>query len=268
MFLYRQLIVLAGIFYMPFLHAQISPPGMDDTNAVTWGAAGISQQVGKKWAVKVYAGTARESDPDNWSFLHKQAILVVNQETQYRFNKKWQLALCSSLRKQNRYMAEEPYTASDPSLRDELRYYLRLYYRTTAGKFNIAYSLRPELRFFYDNRGNHWSSSPEEFRLRFKIQASMPLNNDKSNQVIVTNEWLGAMDEKRNSEGELRWSRYVFTEDRLTMYWRHVFKNMRLIFDIGIMHQVKFADKQVEYIPHLAFDFICLNPFGIPKTLK
>lgn len=258
-------VLLFSVLFGSSLYAQISPPGMDDTNAVLWGAAAVSQQIGKSWMVSAYAGIARESDPDNWSLLRKQAIFVINQQTRYLLSKKWQLAFCSSLRKQKIYLDTEPYSVDDPSLRNELRYYLRLYYRTNTGRFNLTYSFRPELRNFYDNKWNHWHSSPEELRIRFKVQATLPLNKERSNQMILANEWLSATDEKRNNNGELHWSSYVFTEDRLSMYWRHVF-GTHLIFDLGLMHQLKFADGHVQYIKQLAFDFIYQNPFGIPKA--
>jgi hypothetical protein len=267
MFLTRIYFIVSCLIFSSAAFAQISPPGMDDTNAVAWGAVGITQQISKKWLITAYVGAARESDPNNWSLLHKPAIFVLNQETQYLFNDRWQLAICSSFRKQNRYIEEEPFTSSDPSLRNEARYYLRLYYRNTLGKMNITYSFRPELRFFYDTHWNHWSAAPEELRIRFKIQINIPLNAAKTNQFVFANEWLSATDEKRSGEGHLYWSTYNFTEDRFTTYLRHVIKKPSLIVDIGLMQQFKFSKDKNDYIPHLAFDLIFQNPFGKPNKV-
>jgi hypothetical protein len=247
---------------------QISPPGMDDTNAVSWGAVGMNQQISKRWSTTMYVGYARESNPDNFSLLTKSAIFVANQETQYLFNTKWQLAFCSSFRIQNRYIKEAPYTSNEPSLRDELRFYSRLYYRNHIGKINITYSFRPELRLFYDQHLTRWDSSPEELRFRFKIQANIPLNEEKSNLFIVGNEWLSATDKKSNPDGMIYWSSYRFTEDRFTTYLRHILKKPALIIDVGMMHQIRIDDHKAKYIVHFGFDFLFQNPFGTPAISK
>jgi len=248
--------------------AQISPPGLDDTNVVLWGAVGFNQQLGQKWSVTAYVGGSRESNPNNLSVLHKQAIFVVNQETQYQFNSHWQLSFCSSLRFQNIYKEDAPYLSDDPDLRNEIRYYLRLYYRQTVGKIGLTYSFRPEYRGFYEPDWSTWASRPVELRFRLKIQANVPLNSSKTNQFIIGNEWLSVTDDKRNSEGNLYWSTYAFTEDRVTTYFRHVFKKPSLIVDVGYMHQILVQQGKIGYIGHFAFDLIFQNPFGKPSVTK
>jgi hypothetical protein len=237
---------------------------MDDTNAVSWGAVGINQQISKRWSTTAYLGYARESNPDDYSLLTKSAIFVANQETQYLFNAHWQLSLCSSFRIQNRYRKEAPYTVNDPDVRNEIRFYSRLYYRHHLGKVNMTYSFRPELRLFYNRDFTGWTSAPEELRFRLKVQANIPLNEDKSNQFIIANEWLSATGKKRNSDGMIYWSEYRFTEDRFTTYFRHLFKKPALIVDVGMMHQIRIDDKKARYIVHFGFDFLFQNPFGTP----
>jgi hypothetical protein len=235
---------------------QISPPGLDDTNAAIWGAVGLNQTLSSKWSITIYAGASAESNPNNFKLLEKRAIMVFNQETLYKFNTHWQLAFCTSFRNQDRYEDEQPYTLSDPPLREELRYYMRVYYRQPIKKLLLVYSFRPELRSYYDH-WHKWNPIPTELRFRFKITASYPLNASGSNQIIVGNEWLSATDHIHSDE-HYHWSKYSYTEDRFTTYFRHTFKKPSLIFDAGIMHQIK-SDGQ--YIPHLAIDFIFQNPF-------
>ena len=241
---------------------------MDDTNAVAWGAIGINQQLSNRWSVTVYAGAARESDPDNVKPLTKQAIFVVNQETQYKFNAHWQLLLGLSFRSQERYQEQAPYEPQHPAFRDEARYYLRLYYRHNVGKVAMIYSLRPEYRSFYNTRWHTWDKTPLELRFRLKVQAAIPLNELKSNQFIVGNELLSATDYERGVDRSLHWSHYAFTEDRFTTYFRHIFKKPSLIVDLGLMHQVKFDNGERDYIAHLAFDVLFLNPFGTKKVSR
>jgi len=252
------ILFLSLCFYDKAL-AQISPPGMDDTHAAGWGAIGVNQEFGKKWAVTVYVGASRESDPVNYSLIRKQAIVVFNQETLYKFNARWQLAVGTSYRMQNRYKEEAPYTASTPALRDEARYYLRFYYKAHIRKASMTYSFRPEFRNYYTPSGTRWSVTPVELRFRFKVQAALPLNEAASNQFIVANEWLSATDEIKDNQESSHWSTLKYTEDRLSTYFRHTFKKPAVFADIGMMHQMK---SDGDYIVHLAFDLIFQNPFG------
>jgi hypothetical protein len=81
---------LISLLFLSILsRAQISPPGTDGAKVVGWGAIGFNQQLSKKWSITMYAGGSRQSDPDNTHFMHKTAIFVINQESQYSFNSHW-----------------------------------------------------------------------------------------------------------------------------------------------------------------------------------
>lgn len=241
------------------LSAQISPPGLDDTNTAVWGAVGFLQNFGKKWSTTFYVGTSFDSNPNNISPIQRPAIAVINQESLYKFNNHWQIALCTSYRTQNEYNEENPFEASDPSLRKEIRYYLRMYYRNTIlKKGSIYYAFRPEYRTFFDH-WDPWSPVAVELRLRYKAQASYPINESKSNQIVVGNEILTTTDDVKDGAGHSHWSHYKMTEDRFTTYFKHIFSKPEVILNVGIMHQIK-TDHQ--YIAHLAFDVIWQNPFS------
>lgn len=239
-------------------YGQLSPPGLDGARLVSWGAIGASQQFSRKISTTIYAGGSSQSDPDNFSTFRKPAIFILNQETLYQFNATWQLALCTSLRWQFVYDEAAPYTAEDPPWRKEIRHYLRLFYRQQKGKLSWTYSFRPEYRTFFTPDGDAWSS-PVQIRLRAKIQVNIPLNQSRSNALVVANEWLGATSEN----AQLKWSSFQFTEDRLGTFFRHTFTKPRVFLDLGLMHQLwEDSEQKLEYTTYLSFDLLFVNPLG------
>jgi len=249
--------------------AQISPPGLDGARVVTWGALGFNQKLSSRWSVTGYVGGSRQSDPDSYNTMKKGGILVIDQATMYAFNPTWQLAFCTSFRSQGVYEEEQPYEKQDPGVRDELRYYLRLYYKRQTGRVAWTYSFRPEYRTFYTTNWERWST-PLELRFRLKAQAAIALNASKSNQVILANEILTAVDEYETvTDTHGRWSAYHFTEDRFTNYFRHTFKKPAVVLDAGLMHQVwKDKENNAHYTMYLALDLLFQNPFGVFKEKK
>jgi hypothetical protein len=245
---YVALFFLCFTAFLPSF-SQISPPGLDDTRAVGWAAVGFSQQIGRRWQTTVYLGASRESNPDNFSLLRKPAIGVLDINQLYRFNEHWSLAGAVSFRMQNMYFNAPPFDSEDPALRDEVRYYMRVYYRHKVKRISFTYSFRPEYRTYFD-RLDRWSPVPYEFRFRLKGQAAVSLNQSGSNQFILGNEIL--------SVAEPHFSQYHYTEDRLTTYFRHTFTKPALIVDAGFMYQ--FLAKE-GLITHFAVDFIFLDPF-------
>jgi hypothetical protein len=258
-------VVLIFAFFGLFLQAngQISPPGLDDTQAAAWGAVGFTQQAGKRWQSTFYIGAARESGSGNYSLLSKPAISVISLEQGYRFNDHWQLAGGISYRRQSMY-EDTPARDMEREIRSEARYYARLYYRHSLGRINMTWSFRPEYRTYY---GHHhaWDPVPVELRFRFKVQASIPFGNDDANQFVVGNEWLTATDHRVHAGETPHWTHYAFTEDRLTTYFRHTFKKPSVLVDVGLMYQVR---PREGLITHLAFDLIFVNPFGAPAGGK
>jgi len=231
--------------------AQISPPGLDDTRGVLWGAVGFTQNLGPKWQTMVYAGASRESNPNNFSVLSKPAISVIDVSQLYRIDEHWSLSAAVSYREQNRYSDEPPYESKDPAIRDEIRYYMRVYYRHKVNRIALTYSFRPEFRTY------HPSAILYEYRFRLKGQVAIPLNKTSSNQLIVGNEIL--------TVAEPRFADYNYTEDRATIYFRHTFANPSLIADVGLMSQVLAGEG---LITHVAFDFIFVDPFGKRSSKK
>ena len=243
--------------------AQLSPPGLDGTHIAAWGAVGVSQVLSPKWTVTAYLGGARMSDPDSWSPLNKQSIAVYNHEFQYKFSPTWQVSLCNSIRLQNKYDEEAPYEAKDPSYRWELRHYGRLYYKQQLGHFAMNYSFRPEFRTFYSP---DWqpAAMPVELRFRLKAQTSVPINEAKTNFLVSGNELLTAIDEYTNdlpADHKHNWSTYHFTEDRFSVYFRHVFAKQDVVLDLGVMEQFK-TGGHFDAVSYVSFDVLFQNPFS------
>lgn len=244
--------------------SQISPPGLDGTKAATWAAVGINQTINKKWNVVGYVGEARQSDPDNLSLLKKQAILVLNQETYWTIDSNWQLAFCTSFRLQSLYQHAYSPQEDIATLRDEIRYYTRLFYKHQVGKAALSYSFRPEYRSFYNSIQKPEHKFATELRFRLKVQLNAPIGQSKNNSYIIANEWLTATDHRAVEDGN-DWSPYHFTENRLTTYIRHKFDNSPMLLDIGLMHQVFVKEGKLNYIPYLSLDLLFTNPFAKKK---
>ncbi|MBS1681633.1 MAG: DUF2490 domain-containing protein [Bacteroidetes bacterium] len=247
-------------------YAQLSPPGMEDTHFVLWGAIGINQSIGKKWFNQSYIGGARFSQPNNNSILKRQAIYVVEQQTYRKFGQHWSLGLCVSLRGQNMYMDDPPYDNEIPSIRREMRYYLRLFYRHKTGRFSFAYSLRPEWRRFYSPDWSHYYESPQMMRYRAKAHVGISLNPSKTKSFIFMNEFLFVNVQNRQPSGALAWQPLAMSEDRICTYFRQVFTKPAVAVDIGLMQQLNMQNgKFVSDYVHFAFDVILMDPFGKPK---
>lgn len=237
--------------------AQLTPPGLDDTNNAFWTALGLSQKISTKWSSSSYIGEGRDSDPDNHRLLTRQAIFVLNEELQYNFNKFWATSMCISYRIQNRYEHVAPFDADEPAVKDETRFYSRLYARPSVGRSQLAFSFRPEYRTY---RYHHhlWTPIDKEIRLRLKGQWAIPLNDDKTDQIIFADEVLFASDHMLSPTAE-RWTHMSYTENRIGTFYRHAFKHPSIVADFGVMQQVG-ADG--DYIAHMAFDIILVDPFG------
>lgn len=225
---------------------------------VSWGAIGFNQKISSRISTTIYIGGSEQSDPINFSALKKPAVFVLNQETLFQFNKSWQTAFGASVRLQDLYQKEAPYTSEEPAYRKETRYYLRLFFKREYRKTTFTYSFRPEYRVFFTPDGDPWPT-PLQVRLRLKAQINIPVNTSKSNQIIVANEWLTAT--SKNSQSQ--WSTLEFTEDRLSTFFRHTFHKPSVFLDVGLMHQFwRNEEKNFEYTTYLSFDLLFQNPFG------
>lgn len=235
---------------------QISPPGLDDTNVAFWSAIAINKKISKRWSVSAYGGMSGKSDPDNFSLFKKRAAFVINQEIAFEIDKRWGISFGASYRGQNQYKKESPFHSDEPDLKNENRYYFRFNFRRKFDAIGFTVSLRPELRLYYFD-GHTWNPIDEELRIRLKTQASIPLDQSRTNEIIVANEIMTTTDHEKNETSD-HWTHYSYTEDRVSTFLRHRFNHV-LVGDIGMMHQIK---ANGNYIAHLSFDVIFRDPFG------
>jgi len=249
--------------------AQLSPPGLDDTHVVLWGAVGTSQSINEKWSIQSYIGASRFSNPNNSTVLKKQAIYVIDEQVYRSLNKHWQLGACVSFRGQNMYSDEAPYDNAIPALRREMRYYLRLFYRHHTGRFSFAYSLRPEWRNFYSPDWSRFYTSPQMMRYRIKAQASFAFGHSRNSSFVLANELLFIEAQQRQPSGDLKWNSVAWSEDRISTYYRYAFKKKKIMVDLGMMQQLNFNNnKFVNDFVHFAIDAIFIDPFGTRKKEK
>lgn len=240
---------------------------MDDANVASWSAFAVNQTYLKKWSTVVYLGFESQSDPSSYWPFQKKAIGVLNQETSYKLSDRWVLALCTSWRKQNIYREEEPYYLDDPSVRNEIRWYSRLFYKQKLGKLDFACSFRPEYRSFYTTDWEPWVS-PKQWRFRLKAQVSFPVFEEKKIYGIIANEWLTAIEQEPNMLAELEWQALRFTEDRFTMFLRKQLYEGHVTCHIGLMHQLLHREKDWHYALYLSGDIIINNPFALLKKIS
>ncbi len=261
----RFLLPLIFLFARTLSLCQISPPGLDGANTSSWSALGFNQTYAKRWSTVVYLGFETQSNRATYNAFQNKAISVLNQETSYKLSKQWMLALCTSFRNQNIYDEEAPYALSTPGLRREIRWYGRLFYRRQVGKMALACSFRPEYRLFYTPDWQAWPSQ-KQWRFRFKVQGTWPLNKERNLGFVLANEWLLATQQQGQEEGRT-WTPLHFTEDRFTTFLRKHFFEESITADLGCMHQIQHGNQGWTYTFYVSADLIINNPFGLMKKI-
>src|ERR1044072_3690643 len=89
------------------LHAQISPPGLGETNNASWSAIGIKQKLSEKNFLTAYIGNGMISGEEEADPFSHPSLLVFNGEFYHKFAKNWKYSTALSYRRQNEY--EESY---------------------------------------------------------------------------------------------------------------------------------------------------------------
>lgn len=248
--------------------AQITPPAVEGSRLGGWAALGFTQTINSRLALATYAGMSSQSSLDNYNFLQKPAISILNQEVSYQFSPHWQAVLAGSFRSQSLYEQEAPYEPRNPGIRRELRTYARVFFRHQQGKLSWAHSFRPEYRRFYTTDWQEWTI-PLQLRFRVQSQLSVPLNTAKTTQFVVANELLSALDRRTIPlTAETRWSSYRLTEDRLSLFVRHLLPKPGIWVDTGLMNQFRWdaTNQKLRYTLYLSVDLIFNDPFGKKAT--
>lgn len=229
-----QFLLFLGISfcYFPSSLAQYTPPGLGEVHTAEWFALGIKEDINtsKKINSTTFLGVGRSSSPDNYTPFNRAAIYVFNQEVSFTAHKHWQYAGALSYRWQNRYTKETPYTLDNPSGRQEIRVYGKYAYKTAWQFVDISFTLRPELRLFFNPDFSAYAS-PKSYRMRFSNKFKFHLNRYKTKNIQLKTELLGTV---FNENAPL----FTYTETRFSLYYSTQLYHNSAIFNIGYMNDL------------------------------
>jgi hypothetical protein len=99
------------------------------------------------------------------------------------------------------------------------------------------------------------------------VNIKIPVSGDNVHWIIINNEILTAIDKNSDAVSSVtgqKWTPYVFTENRFSLYYRRKLHKMRADFDIGLMDQYWREVRQAEFTTsyNVMLDLIIYEPFG------
>lgn len=243
-------ICLFSVFNMSF--GQVSPPGLGEAKTASWIATALRQDLDSSgvWQSVSYIGLGRKSNPDQYNPIKKPAIFVVNQEFYHQFMTDWQYSVALSYRRQQKYGRTAPYSLKPGATEQEFRLYGRLSYKYQLGKVKITPTLRQEFRKYYDTRfmgvGTNF-----QLRSRFRIQASVNLDKDKRQKIMLSSEQLFSASKKNEPQ---HWTPFQYQESRFMMYYSFKPKGRSVTYNIGYMNNWVRNSKESFDAHYVAFD--------------
>ncbi|HVD96638.1 MAG TPA: hypothetical protein VNB90_00445 [Cytophagaceae bacterium] len=253
---------LSGILISFSLHAQISPPGLGESNTAAWFAFGIRQRLDSanhKQFVS-YAGLGRISGLGSKYLLNKQSIIVINEEYYNQFRKHRQYSLALSYRNQRKYEDLPPYESSNPAAKQEFRLYGRYSYLWSKSDWKLVVTFRQEIRKFLAPDFQNWDETLQ-LRSRLRTQLTFTLDQNKVHKLILSAEALGSVSQYAVPS---HWSRFGYHESRFCFYYSLDPKNSSLVYSIGYMNNL-LGTNTLKDVHYLAFDIIWENPFSFLK---
>lgn len=253
--LYKQIILLIFLVLCHFkAMAQITAQGQGG-KIVLWKALGIEQKISERWLSKSAIAYSRHSDLSNYEVLKNAGVFTIRQEMVYRINNHFKFS-------QGLFYAKRYYNDEDhPAYLNEIRFYPRFYHEFKVGKVQFSHSVRVDFRFFSQPGFETWEK-PFEFRNRYLIKASLPLGKSNKNALIFITEFFAATDKQISKDGNMAFSKYNFTENRTSIYFRHLLNKPNAYLDLGLMNQQWFdSDRIMRQSFLLQADIIFLNPF-------
>lgn len=247
---------LSFLLFSICINAQVSPPGLGDTNGASWFALGMKQDLNEKIESMTYVGLGLKSDEENYNITSKPAIIVINQEFYHQLDKHWKVSYALSYRKQMEYSMDDD--IENISTQNEMRIYGRVAYSTSIGKVKLTQTVRQEARKFVDH---HWKNTDEpiQLRSRLKSQISVPIDLENHHTITGGAEILFATN-KHNLSKE--WSRFKYKESRFTLFYTFRPQNTPLAISLGYMNNL--IKKNATHSTHYAsIDITWENPFKI-----
>lgn len=235
--------------------AQLTPPGLGETNSAFWSAIGVSQKLDEKNTSKTYFGTGYISGTHEHNPFNAPSIIVLNQEFYHKLNSNWQYSYALSYRRQHEY-DEEFDGLRKAAIKQEFRVYGRIGYTARIGSLKWATTLRQEVRKFYTA---DFANVPDalQLRTRLKTQLTVPLDIESHNSIIGSAEVLFAMAHD-TSEG---WNQPEYKESRFCFYYSYSPESYPVTFDVGYMNDLIGYGNATDNVSYLAMDIIIKDPF-------
>jgi hypothetical protein len=251
--------LLLSIFSSLPISAQISAQGQGGKDVI-WLAAGVEQQIGKRWTNKNAIAYSRHSSLNDWNVAKQGGIFTVREELVYRLSNHFKIS-------QGVFYAQRGYyDAEHPAYVNEIRLYPKVYHEFSVRDVKFSQYLRTDIRFFSEPGFNAYNK-PLEIRNRYLMKATVPLDRYHKNYLVGMIEFFFATDKKREKDGSTHFTTYQFKENRSSFYFRHHIEKPNAFFDAGVMVQTwndtstgRFRETYI-----LQLDLIFINPFGRKK---
>jgi len=239
--------------------AQISPPGLGETNTASWFAFGVRQSLDSANKIQSfsYIGLGRISGPQSNNPLRFQDIIVLNQEFYHRFHKHWHYSLAVSYRNQDEYSDEKSFNTISPTHKQEFRLYGRYMYELKIHNLKFVATYRQEFRSFFDPDFIQ-ETNRYQLRSRFRLQAAITLDDAKVHRLTASAEALFSTTESTSPENH--WSAFSYKEARFCLYYSIDPKNSSFIYSVGYMNNL-IGQENIKSVNYIALDVIWENPF-------
>jgi len=253
------LVCISGFIAIQTAYAQISPPGLGETNTASWFAFGVRQSLDSANKIQSfsYVGIGRISGPESNNPLKFQDIFVLNQEFYHRFHKHWHYSLAVSYRNQDEYGDEKSFNTISPTHKQELRLYGRYMYELKIRNLRFTATYRQEFRSFFDP---DFIQETERYQLRsrFRLQAAITLDDAKVHRLTASAEAL--FSSTQSTVPSTHWSAFSYKEARFCFYYSIDPKNSSFIYSIGYMNNL-IGQENIKSVGYIAMDVIWENPF-------
>lgn len=253
----KKLSFLLTIFIILNFKAQISPPGLGETNMASWNAIGLRQNLNTKTELMTYLGFGIKSDDESYNPVSKPAILVVNQEFYHQFKNNLKVSYAGSYRFQLHYLIDEVSKKEETEKEQELRIYGRIAYSTKIGKVKLTQTYRQELRKFVQE---NWKNTEEPFQIRsrLKSQASVVLNKNKQHTLSAAAEILFSSSKDNNTKN---WSNFKYKEARFSAFYTYRPQKTPIAISFGYMNNL-IEKKSTHSVHYASLDLVWENPFS------
>lgn len=262
--------LLVAYFHLSPVKSQITSAAQGG-NAASWTAIGIEQKIKKNWMASFNIGNGRHSTPNqnDYHLFKNQGVSVIKQQFAYQ-QKHWQYTGGIGFWNRKNYSLNPPYALlnSPYQTRHEFRWYVKLAFTHQINSFKLSYGMRPEFRYFFKkNIPERWNT-PFEFRARYDINIKYSFKGKKDHLILI-NEIFTAIDKpyltSKYSGYHAGWTDYVFTENRVSLFYKHTFMNGWFDVDLGVMNQywrIKISDREFTSTNTLMMDIIIHDLFS------